>query len=252
MPPNLQDHLPAMLRLAIDAWPALAVADIDGWLWRSSGGGSKRANSVATLAYNGTDVASAIATVGRRYRERGQLVRFQVEEIGVPTGLAEHLIARGYVLEETTVNMAKSIASQELALADKGDGCSHTRSPTLDWLAVYLSAITPDRRVVNEQIVHSVPKPRAYFLCRHEGQPISSGLCVASGDVAIVECMATAPSVRRSGGARRILAAIENWARQQGARTLFLQVVEINAPAVALYEQTGFKPVAVTRYFSKA
>ena len=193
MPPNLQDHLPAMLRLAIDAWPALAVADIDGWLWRSSGGGSKRANSVATLAYNGTDVASAIATVGRRYRERGQLVRFQVEEIGVPTGLAEHLIARGYVLEETTVNMAKSIASQELALADKGDGCSHTRSPTLDWLAVYLSAITPDRRVINEQIVHSVPKPRAYFLCRHEGQPISSGLCVASGDVAIVECMATAP-----------------------------------------------------------
>jgi N-acetylglutamate synthase len=254
--PTHHPALPAMLRLAIDAWPALETAECDGWLWRSSGGGSKRANSVATLAFTGGDLDTAIDAAieegERRYRARGQLVRFQVEEIGAPTGLTERLLGRGYALEETTVNMAKSIAPQAAALARGDGGCSVSNAPTLDWLAVYLSAITPDRRVINEEIVHGVPKPRAFILCRHEGAPISSGLCVASGDVAIVECMATAPGLRRSGGARRILAAIEAWAAAQGVTTLFLQVVEINAPAVALYAQTGFKPVALTRYFSRA
>ena len=97
--------------------------------------------------------------------------------------------------------------------------------------------------------MHTVPKPRAFFLCRREGVPVSSGLCVADGTVAIVECMATAPNARRSGGAQRILAAIAAWAGQQGATTLFLQVVDINTPAMALYEQAGFRPVAATRYY---
>jgi N-acetylglutamate synthase len=242
-----QTDLPAMLRLAIDAWPALETADIDGWLWRSSGGGSKRANSVATVAFTRRDLDAAIDGAERRYRQRGQVVRFQVEEISAPPELAARLAARGYTIEETTLNMAKAVAP----VGSADTSCSSTGAPTLDWLAVYLSAITPDRRFINEQIVHTVPRPRAFFLCRHEGLPISSGLCVAAGPLAIVECMATAAGVRRSGGARRILGAIEAWAHQQGATTLFLQVVDINAPAVALYRQAGFAPVATTRYYSR-
>ena len=185
----------------------------------------------------------------------GRSSAFKSRRSVCPRGSPSGLTGRGYTLEECTVNMAKSIAPRGWRWRQMATVARHqqlAQSPTLDWLAVYLSAITPDRRVINEQIVHGVPKPRAFFLCRHEGAPISSGLCVAAGDVAIVECMATAPGARRAGGARRILAAIETWARQQGARTLLLQVVDSNAPAVALYEQTGFRPVAVTRYFSKA
>ena len=244
--------LPAMLRLAIDAWPALQAADIEGWLWRGSGGGSKRANSTATLAFGGADLDTAIDAVERRYRALGQLVRFQVEEIGAPAELDERLTARGYAVEETTINMAKSLTPQAANSSGTGEGCSIDIEPAADWLSVYLSAITPDRRVINEKIVQAVPAPRAFFLYRQGGIPVSSGLCVAAGDVAIVECMATAPGVRRSGGARRVLAAIDGWARDQGAKTLFLQVVAINAPAVALYEQAGFIPVASTRYFSRA
>jgi N-acetylglutamate synthase len=174
-----------------------------------------------------------------------------VEEIGEPAGLAEHLVARGYFLEEVTVNMAKNIAPPMAEPARDDGGCSFTSAPTADWLSVYLSAITPDRRVINEKILLGVPGPSAFFLRRHEGQPVSSGLCVVSGDMAIVECMATVPGVRRAGSASRILAAIEAWAGSQRAKTLFLQVVEINAPAIALYQRAGFTPVAMTRYYSK-
>ena len=36
----------AMERAAARAWPALEAIDVDGWVWRASGGGSRRANSV--------------------------------------------------------------------------------------------------------------------------------------------------------------------------------------------------------------
>ena len=241
----------ALVRLAVDAWPALETSPIDGWLWRCSGGGSKRANSATTVGFTGGDLDASIDKVEALYRVRGQAARFQVEEISTPLGLAARLTERGYTLEEITVNMAKPVRLAAPAPGD--DGCSRTGTPTPAWLAVYLSAITPDRRIINRRILQGVPEPRAFFLCRNdEGWPVSSGLCVASGPLGIIECMATAPHVRRSGGARRILAAIETWARQQGVERLFLQVVETNAPAVALYAQAGFSAVAQTRYFVRA
>lgn len=246
MPPH-DDALPQMLRLAVHAWPAKETADLDGWLWRASGGGSKRANSVSTLNFTGGDADAAIDDVERRYRALRRLVRFQVEEIGRPPDLAQRLSARGYRIEEITINMAKRVTSA----ASQEEDCSFSADPSDDWLEVYLSAITPDRRVINRQIVYDVPRPRAFVLCRMGGKPISSGLCVANGPVAIIECMASVPDGRRFGGARRILRSIEAWAAARNAEYLCLQVVSENAPAIALYEQAGFTAVAATRYFSK-
>jgi hypothetical protein len=42
-----------MERAHVFAWPALRTAVIDGWLWRASGGGSQRANSVSTIDFHG-------------------------------------------------------------------------------------------------------------------------------------------------------------------------------------------------------
>ena len=49
-----------MERAHVLAWPALNTATIHGWLWRSSGGGSQRANSVSTIDFAGTDVEHAV------------------------------------------------------------------------------------------------------------------------------------------------------------------------------------------------
>ena len=52
-----------MERAHVLAWPALRTRTIDGWLWRSSGGGSLRANSVSAIDFTGNDVHAAIDTV---------------------------------------------------------------------------------------------------------------------------------------------------------------------------------------------
>jgi N-acetylglutamate synthase len=65
-----------MERAHVLAWPALRTARIDGWLWRSSGGGSQRANSVSTVDYCGSDLDVAIDTVEARYNSVGMPARF--------------------------------------------------------------------------------------------------------------------------------------------------------------------------------
>jgi ribosomal-protein-alanine N-acetyltransferase len=59
-------------------------------------------------------------------------------------------------------------------------------------------------------------------------------------DEAEILTLATAPALRRQGVARQLLAAALDWARVQGARTVFLEVSEANVPARALYAAAGF------------
>jgi GNAT superfamily N-acetyltransferase len=233
-------------RLHVRAWPALEIADIDGWLWRRSGGGSNRANSVSTVRFHGCDPEAALDAVEARYRSRGAASRVFTYDLTEPADLPERLQARGYHNDETTLTMVKPIARREVP-ADVAVG----ERPHDDWREVYLGAITENRRAVNTRILASIPQPCAFFACRRHGRVISTGLCVADGGFAVVECMATRAEARRQGGAQAVLAAIEAWAASQGARTLALQAVAANAAAIALYSGVGFASVATNRFWVK-
>src|SRR5690606_8256407 len=45
--PSERERLLAIEGAAVRAWPAGETREVDGWLWRYSGGGSQRANSVS-------------------------------------------------------------------------------------------------------------------------------------------------------------------------------------------------------------
>jgi GNAT superfamily N-acetyltransferase len=122
-------------------------------------------------------------------------------------------------------------------------------TPNAQWQEVYLGALSESRRSVNARILGAVPQPCGYFSCRRAGQVISTGLCVADGDYAIVECMATRAEARRQGGADAVLRSLEAWAAERGAKTLALQAVDVNATAVALYTRFGFTSVATNRFW---
>src|SRR5215472_12971806 len=107
--PISQDELLAIERAAVVAWPALQTAQINGWLWRYSGGGSQRANSVSPLRFEGSDVDSAIAAVEARYRARGAASMFQICDVNVPANLDQRLEQRGYRLQEPCTCLAKCI-----------------------------------------------------------------------------------------------------------------------------------------------
>ena len=93
MRPISRERLLAIERAAVAAWPAGETADIGGWLWRSSGGGSQRANSVSALTFEGSDVEAAIAEAETRYRARSAAPMFQICDVNAPVDLDERRVA---------------------------------------------------------------------------------------------------------------------------------------------------------------
>ena len=233
-----------MERAHVLAWPALQTADIDGWLWRCSGGGSQRANSVSTIDFHGADLEAAVSDVEARYRTCGAPARFQSFDESSPPGLAALLTRRGYQPGEPTVTMFKRI--EPLGAVTGIEACDHAWA---DWKQVYLDEITENRRAVNALILDRVPAPRAFFGCHRDGRLVSTALCVIGFGCAVIECVTTRTDARRQGTARAVLRSLEHWAAQQNVDWIGLQVVPTNTPAVALYEQLGFVIGATNRFW---
>jgi hypothetical protein len=92
-------------RLHVRAWPASETARVDGWLWRWSGGGSQRANSVSTVDFIGNDPVHALNKVEKLYRAKRSPAQFHTFDLSQPAALPALLTGRGYGAGETTVTM---------------------------------------------------------------------------------------------------------------------------------------------------
>jgi hypothetical protein len=162
------ETLRCLERLHVRAWPASETARIDGWLWRWSGGGSQRANSVSTTDFIGNDPADALDRVEARYHAKDSPSQVHTFDLGRPSGLPALLAARGYGMGETTWTM---LATAPICGAPSGPAAevAVANDPSAEWLELYLAAITESRRVVNRQILRRIPDPRAFFSVRSGG-----------------------------------------------------------------------------------
>jgi GNAT superfamily N-acetyltransferase len=241
--PLTRAEIAAIERAAVYAWPAHEMADIEGWLFRYSGGGSKRANATSALAFTGRDVERTIDRIERLYAERGAPAQFQVPgALTSPPDLDDRLAARGYHIDDPVTTMAMRLGAtvaltKDVAVRAQADAA---------WLAVYVPNLSEDRRAAAPGIVAGVPQPRAFFSVVRDGATIATGLGVVHAGAVVCECIGTRPDQRRSGAAVAIMRAIETWGAGQGAAVSGLQVVTANTPAVRLYEKLGY--IAVNGY----
>jgi ribosomal-protein-alanine N-acetyltransferase len=80
--------------------------------------------------------------------------------------------------------------------------------------------------------------PHVFLLTAPASNAFALGRVV--GPEAELLTLATDPATRRQGLARALMIRFEESARARGALTLFLEVAENNAPALALYARCGF------------
>ncbi|HYZ24417.1 MAG TPA: GNAT family N-acetyltransferase [Rhodopila sp.] len=233
-----------MERAHVHAWPALRTARVDGWLWRSSGGGSQRANSVSTIDFTGTSLQTALTTAEALYRAQGAPARFHTYDQTNPPGLEDALINHFYQPAEPTTTMFRPLAP-----GPRSDAVRYQDAPWPGWLDVYLDAITPNRRDVNRVILDAIPAPRAFFACSHNGEVVATALCIIAFRCAVIECVATRPAFRRQGFSRTVLTGLLGWAATQDADLAGLQVTAANTPAMRLYTGLGFTPGATNRFW---
>ena len=244
--PSMSDRerLFGIERAAARAWPAGETRDVDGWLWRYSGGGSQRANSVSALHYLGSDVERTIDAIERLYGERGAPVRFQVGfPLSEPGDLDQRLAARGYVVHDPVTTLVKPVAPVALPAH-----VTLSEVPSEGWMAVYLSNVTPDRRPFAADILARVPPPRVFAEAQRDGEAIATALGVLCEDAVIAECVGTSAAERRQGAASAVMQALESWGARHGARTIGLQAVTTNVPAQGLYVALGYSAAGTYHY----
>jgi GNAT superfamily N-acetyltransferase len=228
-------------------WPARELEEFDGWQLRYADGFSRRGNSVCPTASSTLDLDAKLAYCIDWFQRRG--LRLVVRQTPLSErGLEEELEKRGFTLEGRTSVMVADL--ENVVAADRAEPMPQ---PTDTWWAAMagLWSIGPERRTGWRNIIEAIRLPTAYVLHRAEDRPDAAGLGVVDGPwIGLFEVI-VAEEWRRRGIGRGLTESLLSWGRKMGAERSFLQVVEGNGPALALYEKLGFRS-AYTYWYRRA
>jgi GNAT superfamily N-acetyltransferase len=195
----------AQLR-ALALWPDLETEPLGDWLLRRSGTSTaRRANSVLAMGPSG--VPGDYEQVVAHYEALGQRPIAAV----LPDSDEDAMFrGHGWVLEShdhDTVFQLAGIAAVSRQLAGRESEAE----------------LDVEGRLVTARIGDA-----------------ASGVAAVDGDWAGFRTIEVAADRRREGLGLAVMAALIDWAAEQGATTAYLQVLGDNAPALTLYERLGF------------
>ncbi|HXH02224.1 MAG TPA: GNAT family N-acetyltransferase [Candidatus Competibacteraceae bacterium] len=226
-------------RIALTAWPALREEHLDGWRLRFAEGYSKRVNAVTPLPPHPAALEPAIDHCEARYRAAGLRCLFRLVEGLAPEELDQRLAARGYRLLDPTAVMTLALdhppaATEGVALHDE---------ELADWLVLYARATGKplQGQAVHAAILSRITARRRLVSLRLGGEPAGCALAVLDGAYLGLFDLAIVAARRGQGLGARLLAGLLAWGAGQGARLAYLQVLEDNAAALALYRRLGFR-----------
>ena len=225
-------------RTMFRAWPAFEAVDYDGWVLRFADGYTKRANSVNPHFGSSLLLAAKLAHCESAYRERELRTIFRLTPFSQPEGLDERLAALGYETLDPTLVMTRS-----LDCASGDEICSELIVSGEDWFDAFDELRKPEtfERDAHRRIIESSEGERVYTALLADGEPRACGLGVCVDDAVGLFDLYTAASHRNQGHGSSVVGSILHWAYQRGARSGFLQVHSLNAPARRLYERFCFE-----------
>lgn len=222
----------------LNAWPALRVALVDGWVVRFADGFTKRANSANPLYGGEDDLPARVDRVEALYAAARQRSIFRLSPLA-PPGLEPLLEGRFYRrIDETVVETA------ELAgMRDERDPDFRILPTAADWVepaSILQQEPAETRSTLRAMLERMVPRA-CFGLLLRQGLPVACGLAVAEGDLVGLFEIAVDPARRREGLGLAVTRSLLAWGQEQGAARAYLQVVAGNAPARTLYAGLGFR-----------
>lgn len=214
----------------VRALPVVESTTIDGWHVPFGRGQVGRMNSVTTFATTPWDLFETVETVERRYRARRRPPMFRLTALDAE--LDDLLFARGYERSGDVLVMTGP------ASGDPDPEVTMTSAVTPSWLADLrrMMGSTEERIAELGESLSGLPLRHGAFRIRDRGV----GLAVVDDGWLGVFDVAVDESSRRSGLARRLCSAMLGWGAEHGAGDAYLQVLEGNVAAVALYGSLGF------------
>jgi GNAT superfamily N-acetyltransferase len=233
-------------QLAAHAIVPAVSRPVDGWLVRATPDAPfRRANSVLPNGpLTDTSFDDAMREVEEFYDSRELPVRFQISEAAQPPDLDRRLERRGYEIEVPVVVMS---AGATIVLGrTAGQGRLADERGRRAWERAN-AALHGDVQSARERVLaygramHALKLPAVAAVAPAEpGEATSIGFAVAEQGWTGIFGMGTRPGHRRRGAATAVLHTLAEWAVEQDAPRLYLQVEEANAAARELYVRAGF------------
>ncbi|AHC23979.1 MULTISPECIES: N-acetylglutamate synthase, CG3035 family [Mycobacteriaceae] len=216
--PVRNSEIRALEHAAALAWPGTEQHWQDGWLLRAGSGHTSRANSAVPLLFSSS--TEALSEIVSWYAGRGLRPWLALPERLLP------IKAPGVKPTRVLVH--------DLSPTPRLPAVSLAAAPDEHWLRIYERDVPPD-------ILTAVIDGTVTFAT--VGDAVGRGAVTTAPEGTRwlgVSCVRVAESARRQGLAREVFAALSAWGAEQGATRAYVQVLEDNAPARALYESLGF------------
>jgi ribosomal protein S18 acetylase RimI-like enzyme len=221
---------------SFNAWPARQTILLNGWLFRLSGGYTKRANSV-NAAQPGASFDGVRSAAEAFYGRHGLPAVFRLSPLAPPEADRELALA-GYALFDPT-----QVARASLAGAAPHPSVRIDTAPSPAWLEGIAAAqgVGPPQDRLHHAMVRAIALPAAFATLHEAGEAIGFGLAVLERGAVGCYDIVVSPGRRRRGHGRALTQALMHWGREAGATSAYLQVREQNEAARRLYAELGFE-----------
>jgi GNAT superfamily N-acetyltransferase len=226
----------------MNAWPALQTLVYDGWVLRFASGYTRRANSVNPIYPSQLDTLEKIAYCSRLYTKKGLRTIFKLTQEVHPHDLDSILEKNGYAFEaETSVQI---IALDKLNVPDFGRVRIVTHVED-DWINGFfrMSETASEHRATLRAMLRSIVMPKCLAYIKYRGAIVACGLGVMEEDTIGLFDILVDKKMRGKGLGRQIVEGILLWAKKEGMKSSYLQVMVDNKKAMALYHQLGFNEI---------
>ncbi|MHB2169400.1 GNAT family N-acetyltransferase [Alsobacter sp. R-9] len=222
---------------SFNAWPALEVAVLDGWLLRFAEGYSKRANSANALAPTGR-FATLLPLIETLYRRHGLKPCVRITPLaGDEPGRV--LDGAGWTSVDESVVM---VAPMPRGLVEH-ETASLSAAADRAWIDGYAEASArPDlRRDTLARMLAAIRPEVVFATLRDDEAGVAYGMAVLERGMVGLYDIAVPAAARGKGHGRRVVETLLAWGRRRGAMQAYLQVTTGNATALGLYRSLGFR-----------
>lgn len=247
----MNDHR-VIEEISLNTWPARQTLLLNGWILRYADGYTKRANSVNPLWFHpDAGLEQTIARAEAFFTGHRLDTVFKLTPFAVPQELDRVLEKRGYEVRDVCGVMTRDIADEPPPAPDQAEIRDRLDEEWLDAFAAFQD-MPPNHKAIAGWLLEQSALRQGFALVFRDGVPVACGLGVIQDGYMGLYDIVTDPRWRGRGYGKQLLLHLLAWGKRNGARRAFLQVLQTNEPALALYRKLGFRTAYTYWYRVKA